>query len=92
MKLIKFGFPFLGLMLSSFAAHADMAQGKRLQEQSCTACHNNSVYTRPNRRITSLAGLQKQVGGCTRPAGVKWNQQQIKNVVEYLNKEFYHFK
>lgn len=92
MKLIKFGFPVLTLMLSSFATHADPVQGKMLQEQSCTKCHDTSVYTRPNRRITSLAALQQQVGRCTKPAGAEWSKEEMQDVVEYLNKAFYHFK
>lgn len=92
MKLIKFGIPLIGLMLSSVAAQADTAQGKMLQEKNCTKCHDSTVYTRPDRRITSLAALQERVNGCTKPAGVKWSQQQTMDVVDYLNTEFYHFK
>ena len=79
-------------MLSSMTAQADVAHGKSLVEKSCTVCHSSSVYSRPDRRIKNLAGLQKQVSGCTRPAGVSWSQQDISDVVEYLNKTFYHFK
>ncbi len=79
-------------MLSSMAAQADVAHGKALVEKSCTACHTSTVYSRSDRRIKNLIGLQRQVSGCTRPAKVSWNKQDITDVVEYLNKEFYHFK
>lgn len=92
MKLIKFGFPIFGLMLGSFAVHADVSHGKALHAKSCTKCHDSSVYTRPNRRVKSLAALQQQVSGCKKPAGVTWSKQETMDVVEYLNTEFYHFK
>ena len=92
MKLIKYGVPILSLMLSNFAAHADVGHGKALEEQSCTKCHDSSVYTRPDRRIKSLAALQQQVSRCTKPAGAEWDKEEMSDVVEYLNTEFYHFK
>ena len=92
MKLMKFGFPIFGLMLGSFAVHADAGLGKALHEKSCTKCHDSSVYTRPNKRVKTLAALQERVSGCTKPAGVKWSKQETMDVVEYLNTEFYHFK
>ena len=92
MQLVKYAFPILGLMLSGVAAQADTTQGKQLVEKNCTSCHTTSVYTRPNKQVNSLAALQHRVNGCEKPAGVKWSEQQTKDVVEYLNKEFYHFK
>jgi mono/diheme cytochrome c family protein len=79
-------------MLSSITAQADVAAGKMLVEQNCTKCHTDSVYSRNDRRIRTLAGLKSQVTHCPKPAGTEWSQQDIANVVEYLNKEFYHFK
>jgi len=81
-----------GLMLIGFAVHADVAQGKKLAQQSCTQCHDTSVYTRPDRQVRSLDGLQHRVNQCERPASVSWSKKQTADVVEYLNKTFYHFK
>ena len=92
MKLIKFLLPILGLTICSFNTQADTAQGKLLQEKNCTRCHDNSVYTRANRQVNSLSALKGRVAGCEIPAGVKWTKQQAMDVVDYLNKEFYHFK
>jgi len=79
-------------MLGSLPTYADANHGKALQDQSCTTCHNTSVYSRPNKRIKSLAALKGQVSRCTKPAGAEWSNEDIKDVVEYLNRDFYHFK
>ena len=92
MKHIKYSCLTICLLLSSFAAQADVARGKLLLEQNCFKCHDTSVYSRPDRRIKSLAALQAQVTRCPKTTGAKWNQKQIADVVKYLNKEFYHFK
>jgi len=92
MKLMKIGFSILSLTLSSLMVQADPGEGKILHDQSCTACHDTSVYSRPNKRIKTLAELQGQVSRCTKPAGAEWSQQEVSNVVKYLNTDFYHFK
>lgn len=92
MNLVKLTLFIAGLMLCSPAVHADIAQGKKLQEQNCTRCHDNSVYTRTNRQVNSLPALRQRINMCEKPAGVQWSQQQLMDVVNYLNKEFYHFK
>ena len=52
------------------AATAD--NGAKLHQEHCTSCHNDSVYTRKDRRVTSLAGLKKQVQRCELSQGLKW--------------------
>ncbi len=92
MKLNKFVLPVIGLMLSSSAAYADAIAGKILHDQSCMGCHDTSVYSRPDKGIKTAAALQAQVSRCTKPAGAEWSKQDVMDVVEYLNKDFYHFK
>ena len=82
----------LCLMLGNLTANADAVQGKILQDQSCTGCHDTSVYSRPNKRIKTFAALQGQVTRCKKPAGAEWSNQETMDVVEYLNNDFYHFK
>ena len=73
------------------AGAADLAKGQALVQQHCMACHDNGVYTRPNRRVTSLPGLQKQVRRCELSLGLRWFDEQINNVTGYLNESFYKF-
>ena len=93
MKSFKF-FLQLPILIMAGNVHADVdaVRGKLLHEQSCSKCHDTSVYSRPDKRINTLGALQGQVNRCTRPAGAEWDKQDIADVVEYLNRSFYHFK
>ena len=91
----------LGLSISCIgSAHAvDLKRGKQLLEENCIKCHadmvggdGSKIYTRENRRIDSLAGLNKQVHRCKNSLGVSWPEDQIADVVAYLNKTYYKFK
>ena len=70
---------------------ADNAHGQALVQQHCMACHDNGVYTRPNRRVTSLAGLKNQVKRCELSLELKWFDDDINDVTGYLNESFYKF-
>ena len=70
---------------------ADTAHGKTLTQQHCTTGHDNGVYTRDNRRVSSLAGLQNQVRRCELSLGLKWFDEDINDVTAYLNESFYKF-
>ena len=86
--------PILGIVLlaAASAAAADVQAGKKLHDQHCMQCHDSSVYTREDRRVNSLAGLTKQVRRCQLSQGLQWFDQDIQNVVQYLNQTHYHFK
>ena len=72
------------------AAVAD--NGASLHQKHCTSCHDDSVYTRKDRRVTSLAGLKKQVQRCELSQGLKWFDEDVDDVVSYLNNTYYKFK
>lgn len=71
---------------------ADIEQGKALVEANCTKCHDARVYTRADRRVTTFDGLNRQVRRCESSLGLKWFDDDIDNVVAYLNQTYYHFK
>jgi mono/diheme cytochrome c family protein len=70
----------------------NVAQGKKLYDANCTSCHNDSVYTRKDRKITSLDGLSKQLKSCSHMANIKLGQAQTDDLVKYLNETYYKFK
>lgn len=94
MKQILMIFLWLGLGITT--AHAsdktlgDAAKGKLLHNRDCTSCHNNSVYTRPN-HIKSLGGLQQRVQMCAKMLHKGYSDDDVANLVEYLNDNYYKF-
>lgn len=97
LQLIVIGMA-LAVSQVSYAA-GDAKRGKALHDENCVSCHANAlggdgtaIYTRPDRKIESFEGLQKQVMRCKTALGVSWPQDQIDDVVTYLNESFYKFK
>ena len=66
-------------------------EGKAIHEKACTRCHNSAVYTRTDRKITSLDALEKRVRGCNANTGANLFPQELKAVTEFLNSTYYKF-
>lgn len=90
-----------GLSLSFLAsAHAaDLKRGQQLLEENCIKCHagmvggdGSKIYTRADHRVDSLEALNAQVHRCKTSLGVSWPEDQIADVVAYLNHKYYKFK
>ena len=84
-------------MSSTYAA--DATRGQELHDENCISCHaamygdkGNEIYTRKNRKIETLVGLQKQLQRCKNSLGTNWPEDQINDVQLYLNNNFYHFE
>jgi hypothetical protein len=73
------------------AEELDLNRGQTLTEQNCFKCHGSEVYTREDRRVTSLSGLHKQVRRCEQMLGLAWFDDDINNVSGHLNQEYYKF-
>lgn len=80
-----------GLALLSLAVTAMAGQGKTLFDKNCTRCHGTDVFTRDDRGVKSLEGLNSRVKQCNLAAKSELNEAQISEVVAYLNKNFYKF-
>jgi mono/diheme cytochrome c family protein len=74
------------------ASAADSAAGKKLYDANCSGCHNSSIHTRPDHKITSAGALEKQLMGCSKGAHVELSDVDRANVEQYLNEQFYKFK
>jgi mono/diheme cytochrome c family protein len=75
-----------------------LAQGKTLHDANCLQCHAsitggkaNSIYSRADHKIKTLAALEKQVSNCAVAADANWSETQREAVVNYLSETFYHF-
>ncbi|MCU7959161.1 MAG: cytochrome c [gamma proteobacterium symbiont of Bathyaustriella thionipta] len=80
------------LPVSGSTMAADAAKGKTLLEAHCFACHDTSVYSRADHRMQSLQSLNKQVNRCQLSQDLNWFDDDVANVADYLNRNYYHFK
>lgn len=82
----------LAVLLAQTPATADMERGKALTEKHCTGCHDDGVYTRKDRRATTLDALGKQVRRCETNLGLTWFDEETNDVINYLNHQYYKFE
>jgi hypothetical protein len=73
-------------------AAADTPDAHALYEQNCLKCHGPEVYTRADRKIDSLPALAAQVRRCETNLELRWFDEDIDGVTDYLNRTFYKFK
>lgn len=71
---------------------AEPEKGKALNEQHCLQCHGGEVMTRPDRRVQDRGQLRNQVSRCEQNLNLRWFEDDIDNVTEFLNRDFYHFQ
>ncbi len=69
----------------------DAAHGKTLHAKNCVSCHDNSQYTRPNRIIHTFGDLRARVEFCDTASKANFSSDDLDDVVEYLNADFYKF-
>ena len=91
MKFVSALFLALWPLLWLGAAQAgDIENGDDLHFEHCTGCHDSSVYTRDNRNVRDLGRLGQQVRFCKDTIGVTWFDDEVDDVIEYLNATYYH--
>lgn len=73
------------------ASQAADFNAEEFLSKNCTQCHDSSVYTRPDRKVTSLEALDTQVRRCDSMIGTKLFDDDVHSLVEHLNSRFYHF-
>lgn len=85
--------PWLLLVLSAIgrAVAADIENGDDLHFENCTGCHDETVYTRENRNVQSMERLGLQVRFCKDSLELSWFDEDVDDVVEFLNQNYYHF-
>ncbi len=70
---------------------ADFDNGDELHMDNCTGCHDSSAYTRAERKVTSLKRLGTQVRFCRDNLGLTWFDDEVADVIHYLNVDYYKF-
>ncbi len=79
------------LLTGLSAGAADTAKGKALVGERCTGCHDDRIYTRPNRIVHSLRDLHGRVKFCDSAANAGFSDGDIDDVVSFLNHTYYKF-
>ena len=79
------------LILSGHAV-ADASISKELHDEYCLKCHGTEVYSRKDRFVKNMDGLNKQIKRCQLSVGAQWFDEEAADVADYLNSEFYNFE
>ena len=89
--------PYLILLGSCILATSlfskDAKKGEKLyHEAKCQKCHTSEDYTSVDRKVKDLAKLQWRVKRCDFTMDAGWFDDEITDVVHYLNSSFYKFE
>ncbi len=89
---MKFFVPILCILFyTAMTDAADVGNGETLHMENCTSCHDDSIYTREDRRVTDLTKLDTQVRFCKNNLALMWFDEEVGDVVFYLNQNYYHY-
>jgi mono/diheme cytochrome c family protein len=95
LRILSLFFTILFLSLPAFcadaASDAALAEGKALLEKSCSSCHNDELFKKEMRKVSSMEKLEEMVGKCSKAANADWTEAQKKAVAQYLNANYYKF-
>ncbi len=86
-KLVAVGF----LLIAGATAQAAEFDAADYHSTQCTSCHGTEVYTREDRRVSSLSELQAQVERCDANLATKLFPEDLAALVDHLNDNYYKF-
>ncbi|MFV2059326.1 MAG: cytochrome c [Gammaproteobacteria bacterium] len=99
MKKISFIFLFSLMTASNTVQAVDLKNGKIVHDKNCTSCHiakygkdGSGVYTKENRLVKNYSSLVQRVKACDINTNAGFHDDEVTNVIEYLNSSFYKFK
>lgn len=69
----------------------DAARGEQLHEQ-CLGCHGTELYRPPHARLKTRSELQKEVERWNDSMNPVFDEQEVADIVAYLNASFYKFE
>lgn len=89
-RLIPILLATLALAGAANAQAADAGRGRLLYETGCNACHTQQPHWRDKRLATDPARLAAEVRRWAGIAGMGWSEEDVQDVVAYLDEAFYH--
>ena len=70
----------------------EFSRGQALYENHCQACHTDWAHARSDRKATSMSDLRRSVAAWSTHAGLAWSDEDVDDVADYLERNFYHFE
>jgi mono/diheme cytochrome c family protein len=71
---------------------ADTERGRALYENHCQVCHTPGIHSRVNRLAITRAEVRDIVENWQKQQALRWNDQEVGDVVEFLNQTRYRFR
>ena len=82
----------LAMPVAAFAQVPDAERGRALYENHCQVCHTPGVHSRANRLAITRAEVRDITENWQRQQALGWSEQEINDVVEFLNQTRYRFR
>lgn len=67
-------------------------RGQLLYETHCIACHESGLHVRERRKARNIAEINQWVGRWVGYQKLNWGIEDIQEVANYLNRQFYQYK
>jgi mono/diheme cytochrome c family protein len=75
----------------SSAGVPDAARGRALYENHCVVCHTPKIHSRPSRIPRNVNELRQIVTHWATAQDLRWSEEEIADVVWYLNETKYRY-
>lgn len=80
-------------ILPGKARAENFERGQHLFEDHCRACHGDLMFAeKQGIKAKSLGDLRKKIASWAEHGGMEWGNEEVDDVLQYMNKTFYHFK
>lgn len=76
-------------MAAAPALSQEFSRGQALYEHHCQSCHENWAHTREGRKVDTINELRRRVASWSVHGGLGWNDEDVGDVADYLNRTFY---
>jgi len=87
------------ILTINLAQAVDLKNGKIVHDKNCTSCHiakygkdGSTIYIRENRFVKNYSMLVQRVKACDINTNAGFHDDEVINVIEYLNSSYYKFK
>ena len=70
----------------------DFSRGKELYGDHCDICHDYLTHPGKDNKVKSLSELRSRIASWPEHTGQHWGESEIDDVLNYLNKSYYHFE